>query len=210
MKKVVLLIFSAIVAVPAFSQVSFSAKAGMNFSKETVDYSYYDFKPGYQLGAGIDYYFAEHWGIQTGLTFILKGYKFEGDYYMVEDVPEYAKSRRIIKNDKLLEIPLLLAFRVNLNDDFRLILAAGGYGAYGVGGNHKKTVTRNNGEKYKETTKIYPNDKRWDAGLTSGVTFEYVNKYSIGLFGEWGLVELVESSPDRRHLTYGLNLGYKF
>ena len=78
-KKLITTLLLLLVCLSGYSQISWNAKAGVNISN-TINSGNVDFKPGYQFGFGMDYYFNDHWGIQPSLMLISKGYKIKGDY----------------------------------------------------------------------------------------------------------------------------------
>ena len=190
------------------SQLSWNAKAGINLSNVTV-WEGVDMKLGYQFGVGMDYYFNDHWGIQPSLMLISKGYKDKGDYsYPCNWDDVRLKSYNITENRVYLEMPVMLAYRFNVADNMKLVLNGGGYVSYGIAGKYKNEDTLEDDSKTKESNNTFSDGmEKFDAGIGAGITFEYKNKYTIGLIGEWGLKKIVANTKNR---TYGLNIGYKF
>jgi len=213
------LLFSALCG---YSQVSWNVKAGMNLSKVT-NYSAPDsdtnMKPGYQFGVGMDYFFTKSWGIQSSLILVSKGVKWKGDTFIGD--PDYGKytyqlnaAYNNTENRMYIEIPVMLAYRVNLSNTIRLIFNGGGYAGYGIGGKSNFTYNLYDGttQKYKGNT--FSLGKKFDYGLGVGTVLEFKNRYTVNLFGEWGLTSahtFVITSPGKNaNHTYGLNIGYKF
>jgi len=219
----VLLLF----ALCGYGQVSWNVKAGMNVSKVT-NYSAMDsdsdMKPGYQFGVGLDYYFTNHWGIQPLLMIVSKGYKTQGDYYFhIGDPltePLYGWSNKQTQDRIYLEMPVMLAYRINVSNSLKLVINGGGYVSYGIVGKHNVTNTSPEGSKDKWFFNIFELQPHWgeikkiDYGLGAGTALEFKNRYSVSLFGEWGLTsaDTNVSSWSRKNAnhTYGLNIGYKF
>lgn len=199
-----LFLFSALCG---YSQVSWHTKAGINFSRATESDS--DLKLGYQFGIGIDSYFNDHWGIQPSLILISKGYKKKGEYF---DYESPLSKYNMTENRIYIEIPIMLTYRFNLSNTLKLVLSGGGYASYGIGGKNKNTITSLKDEfKYKESHNTFSDSDgtdRFDTGLSTGTTFEYKNRYTIGLIGEWGLTSNIGNFS--KNQTYGLNVGYKF
>ena len=73
-KKFITTLLLLLVCLSGYSQISWNAKAGINISN-IINFGDVDFKPGYQVGVGMDYYFNDHWGVQPSLLLISKGYK---------------------------------------------------------------------------------------------------------------------------------------
>lgn len=190
-----------------YSQVSWNAKAGMNVSRATTDGRDIDFKPGYQLGVGMDYFFSDHWGLQPSLMLVSKGYKMKGvNYDYLTPISTY----KMTENRIYLEMPVSLAYRFNISDAMRLVINGGGYISYGIGGKAKyTTIALEDGAKYNDNMDTFSNrTENLDAGLTAGTTLEFKNKYTIGVIGEWGLKPGL-GDYSKNH-TYGINVGYKF
>jgi hypothetical protein len=226
-KKIFTVTFLLISALNGYGQLSWNAKAGMNVSKIT-NYSEPTTKPGYQFGAGMDYYFTESWGLQPSLMIISKGVKGK-DYFYVGNDPGYQQPNASFdysENRIYLQMPLMLAYRINLSNSMKLVLNGGGYISYGIGGKFKRsfismrvdeTMTFNGDDIYKEANNGNDNTfaygGKFDFGLGAGTALELKNRYSISLFGEWGLKDAYTymiSSQKIRNQTYGLNIGYKF
>ena len=208
MKKILLCLLLAL-SISGYAQVSWNVKAGANLSKETN--SNVNMKLGYQLGVGMDYYFNEHWGIQSSLTLITKGYKSKGNYYYPaewnSDLSKYDKT----ENRIYLGLPIALAYKFRISNNFKLVFNGGGYMSYGIGGKYKNKVIAkdNTSETYKYNTfSSYSGTEKFDIGLSAETTLEYLNKYTVGVIGEWGLKRTL--ATDTRNHTYGINIGYKF
>lgn len=205
MKKL-LLVSLLIVSVGGYAQVSWNAKAGINVSKRTQFDA--DMKIGYQFGVGMDYYFSEHWGIQPSIMLITKGFKVKGNYYYPPEWNDNLSKYNITENRIYLEIPIMLVYRLNVSENIKLVLNGGTYAGYGIGGKYKNKFTKKDGStgNYDYNTFSLGSEK-FDVGLGAGTTLEYLNKYTIGIVGEWGMKNTLGSSKNQ---TYGINIGYKF
>ena len=190
-----------------YSQISWNAKAGINISN-IINFGDVDFKPGYQVGVGMDYYFNDHWGIQPSLMLISKGYKIKGDYPPFINKSEQLKSYDITDNKVYVELPLLLTYRFNVSEKLKLIFSGGGYIAYGITGKFKNTNTLLDGSKRKDKVDSFSAGvEKFDTGLAAGAALEYNDKYSIGLSSDFGLKSTQARFKNR---TYGLSFGYRF
>ena len=206
-KKLITTLLLLLVCLSGYSQISWNAKAGVNISN-TINSGDVDFKPGYQFGVGMDYYFNDHWGIQPSLMLISKGYKIKGDYPPFINKSEQLKSYDITDNKVYVELPLLLTYRFNVSEKFKLIFSGGGYIAYGITGKFKNTNTLLDGSKRKDKVDSFSAGvEKFDTGLAAGAALEYNDKYSIGLSSDFGLRTIDGRDKNR---TYGLSFGYRF
>lgn len=209
-KKAIIVFMLFFFAFYGYSQLSWNVKAGMNLSRATTyDGVDVDLKPGYQVGVGMDYFFTEHWGIQSSLMLISKGHKSKGDYYYLPGAEPTAKTYDRTENRIYIELPVMLAYEFGLSKHINLILSGGGYISYGIAGKHKNKITVNDGSTITDKYNTFSErTEKFDTGLATGVTFEFKNKYTIGLMGEWGLKSAIGDFS--KNQTYGLNIGYKF
>ena len=206
-KKLITILLLLISCMSGYSQISWNAKAGINISN-IINWGEVDFKPGYQVGVGMDYYFNGHWGIQPSLMLISKGYKSKGNNYSVYFHNIEQKSYELTDNKVYVELPLLLTYRFNVSEKFKLIFSGGGYISYGVAGKFKYSETLLDGTSRKINVDSFSAGvKKFDNGLAAGATLEYKNKYSIGLSSDFGLRSTEARDKNR---TYGLTFGYRF
>ena len=208
-KKLITTLLLLLVCLSGYSQISWNAKAGVNISN-VINSGDVNFKPGYQFGVGMDYYFNDHWGIQPSLLLISKGFKDKGDYYFPPfmENSEKLKSYDITDNKVYVELPLLLTYRFNVSEKLKLIFSGGGYIAYGITGKFKNTNTLLDGSKRKDKVDSFSAGvEKFDTGLAAGAALEYNDKYSIGLSSDFGLKSTQARFKNR---TYGLSFGYRF
>ena len=214
-------------AVCGYSQVSWNVKAGMNVSKITNYHADSDMKPGYQFGVGMDYFFTDSWGIQPSLMLVNKGVKIKRSINF-EEMPDgyssaspsvsfpYLPYNNLTENRMYLEMPVMLAYRVDLSNTLKLVFNGGGYIGYGIGGKTSVTYDNQDGsvEKHKGNTFDRSGSQRFDYGLGVGTALELKNRYTVNLFGEWGLTSagtnIMTYHRKNANQTYGINIGYKF
>lgn len=104
-----------------------------------------------------------------------------------------------------LQLPIMAAVRFKVSDGMNLVVNAGPYLAYGIGG---KAKFENEGES--EKMDFFDNSKKFDFGLGVGVTAEF-GKIFVGLDGAFGLTKLAEMEEGSlKNQTFGLSVGYKF
>ena len=168
--------------------VTFGVKAGVNLSTLGGDLkdSKYTFK--YQAGITVDVLLVDHLYLMTGLDFQAKGAKLGGVKY----------------NPMYLQLPAMIGYKFDLGANTRLVLNAGPYIAYGIGGKTK------GGEAGSQ--KLFKDDifKRLDYGVVGGVGVEF-GKFSIGAGYDLGLANIsdVKGTKARNRNAY-LTVGVKF
>lgn len=210
MKKLFVAAFFALFAVASFAQVSWNAKAGINMSTLSgIKDGDMKMKVGYQFGVGMEYAFNDTWAIQPSLLFITKGAKAEES----EDGETYSETY----NPMYLQLPIMAAVRFKVSDGMNLVINAGPYLAYGIGGKVKSEYSYE-GESESEKANIFGDGEdeldaeRFDFGLGAGVTAEF-GKFFVGIDGQFGLTQLlkdVEDDYNPKNTTISLSVGYKF
>jgi hypothetical protein len=167
--------------------VTFGVKAGVNLSTLGGDLkdSKYTFK--YQFGVTADIALTETVYIMTGLDFQAKGAKLGGIKY----------------NPMYLQLPATIGYKFDLGGDTRLVLNAGPYIAYGIGGKAK------GGE---SSQKLFKDNifKRLDYGVIGGVGVEF-GRLAVGAGYDLGLANIsdVKGTKARNRNAY-LTVGVKF
>lgn len=212
MKKGLILVLFALVSVVSYSQVSWNAKVGMNMNNIT-DMEDSDMKIGYTLGVGMDYAFTDMWSIQPSLMFSSKGTKVSFE----EDGDKYKESY----NPLYLELPVLAAAKFSISDNAKIVVNAGPYFAFGVGGKASVEETDEADYDFKLFSKEDGADEavmnRFDVGLQYGVGLEF-NKFLVNLSGQYGFTKLLKGdwedekgdkiSP--KNIGFSIAVGYKF
>lgn len=209
MKKGLIFVLFALVSLVSFSQISWNAKVGMNMSNFTGDMDT-DMKVGFNVGVGMEYQFTEMWSIQPSLMFTTKGAKYDGDF----SIDDASAKAEVTMNPMYLELPIMAAARFAIADNMNIVISAGPYLAYGIGGKLKVKATASyEGESASETTKtdIFGDDgfDRFDFGLGVGAALE-INKFFVGLNGEFGLTKLVDGDGAPKNTNFSIGVGYKF
>ncbi len=206
MKKIKLSLVVALLAMVSLvgaQNTSFSIKGGLNMSNFYGDeLSDKSMKTGFHVGVGADFEFAPNMAIQTGLLFSSKGAKYTTDILNSElDVTA-----------NFLQLPLHFAYKIDVMPGTRVVLHAGPYVAYGIGGKAKVNIA---GESRLESD-TFDSDfglKNFDSGLGLGVGAEF-GPILVDLGWDMGLVNL-----SRAEGRYGeeiktqnayITLGYKF
>ena len=189
MKKSVLFVLFALISVAGFSQITgWNAKVGMNFSNYTGDLDL-NAKVGFKLGGGFEYAFTDTWSLQPSLYLTSKG----------------AKKDELTINAYYLELPVMAAARFNVADNTNLVINAGPYLAFGLGGKAKDDNF---------DLKLFKSDegdwKRFDLGIQYGIGLELSDRYLINLTGQNGFISPVDGGDDPKNMTFTIGVGYRF
>lgn len=194
MKRFFSLLCVSFLALTASAQITWSVKGGIGSAKCVGEDLSMDSRMVGRIGIGIEKPLTPEWSIMPSLEFAMKGASFSEDEYgdYSEDVSIY-----------YLQIPVLAAYRLNLNDSWNMTLKAGPYFAYGVGGKIDSTV---DGESYSEN--VFDDCERFDFGLDLAADFEY-HRYVIGLEYEFGLTSIMKDETVKNSAFY-VTVGYKF
>lgn len=227
MKKLILSAFLTLVTlgIGAQSPVSFQVKAGVGmanlYGKNTDDC---EVKLANKVGVGMDYAFNQTWSLQSFLNFVSKGSKGE-----IEGLG------RIKMNELYLELPVMMAARIHISDKVQLVLSAGPYIAYGVGGKTTYDIEEKRipsttgyitiGGKYKFDTfgaimKGNIGFDRFDAGLAWGVAAEY-HRFIFGIDAQLGLAHvegelkkvaevIITEKLSVKNISAFFSVGYRF
>lgn len=183
MKKSLLLICFALVSVAGFSQITnWNVKAGLNFSNvygKNTDNS--DPKLGFNVGAGCEYAFTESFSLQPSLMLASKG----------------AKMGDMKANMIYLELPVMAAYRFHLSETTKLVLNAGPYVAYGIGGKTNDVKTFD-----------IEGMKRFDLGVGVGIAVE-LGQIVLGLENQIGATK-INKDGEAKNISSALTVGYKF
>lgn len=210
------------------SPFHFGVKAGLNLSTAHVgDASASKFKPGYHVGATVEYQLQKNFLIQSGLFFSAKGSKQEdlnsSDY--VGGKPDFTHTY----NQLYLEIPIYAAYKLYLSNKVNLVLGAGPYVAYGIGGKTKQKL--NSGIWADGVTEIewdtfgdgvFDENRDWlrgeslnkfDFGAGVKADLEY-NRYILGVGFSASIIDIMKNDDymdsKYRNLNISISLGYKF
>ncbi|MGN7785504.1 porin family protein [Niabella sp. 22666] len=216
------------------AQVRFGVRAGANFynviSKDPAGTKAdFTLNPGFHVGATVDIAIADQFAVQPGLLFTQKGYQSE------VITPTVTTASTITSHH--IEVPVNVIFKPELGEG-KLLLGAGPYVAYGVGGRFIRTrkdwlkpvedadpiivTTKENIRLQfledindRETNKIYLS-KPFDYGANLVAGYEFKDKYSAQLNAQLGLANLEPTANGQKtgskfnNVGFGISLGYKF
>lgn len=210
--------------------VTFGIKAGMNWSNSSIsvddgfdDLSSKHTKKGFQLGVTVDLRVSRSFYFLSGLSYTAKGVIVsEENSPMHSGNPNTRRDRDLKINLPYLQLPLMLAYKVQIMPSTRLVLSAGPYLACGIGGKMKfNSIVTNGGWWEDEDLDSFGERsfRRFDYGLAIGAGLE-VRNFCLYFNYEWGGQNCNRDSYDSDifmifHREYknrnaSLTLGYKF
>lgn len=217
MKKILMLVsFALFITVCGTAQTTFAVRGGVNFQTIKGDEDESNkMMAKYHLGAQADIPVATDFYFQPGLLFATKGAKSKETLL--------GETFEAKLNLAYLEIPLSLVYKPEVGTG-KLILGAGPYVAFGVGG---KLKFEGGGES-EEIDVEFTNDvkdsdpddkayiKRMDAGANIFAGYEFTPNIFVQANAQVGLSNLTPKyngeKPDTkaRNLGFGLSIGYRF
>ena len=195
LKLSLLIAFFGMISIVGAQTASLSIKGGLNMSNfYGDDLTDKNMKPGFHVGLGADLGFTPNMYLQTGLFFSTKGAKFsdkaEGDWVDANVTANY------------LQLPVHLAYKIDVTPGTKVVLHAGPYVAYGIGG--KMKVGSLSVNTFQKDTGLKP----LDAGLGLGVGVE-LGRILVDLGWDMGLTNIARVGDIKNQNAY-LSLGYKF
>ena len=201
MKKSCLFLLLSVATTLSFAQVSWNIKGGINISDWYGEGCTSEAKTGYKIGTGMEYAFNKMCSLQMSIFLSSKGAK--SDAY--DSVQTYSKSLKI--NQVYLELPIMAALRMPMNKNMNIVLSAGPYFAYGIGG---KITTEHGGQANKSRDAFGEDEiNRVDAGLGCGLAFEF-GKFIVGFDGQFGLMVINAKKDAPKNGNFSITLGVNF
>lgn len=204
MKKIKLSLVIALlgmVSLVGAQNTSFSIKGGLNMSNFYGDeLSDKNMKTGFHIGVGADFEFAPNMAIQSGLLFTSKGAKYTTDLVSTE----------LNANANFLQLPLHFAYKIDVMPGTRVVLHAGPYVAYGIGG--KTSAGNVEVDTFKDDAflDVLNGLKPFDAGIGLGVGAEF-GSILLDLGWDMGLTNLSRvNGYDIKTQNAYLSVGFKF
>ena len=178
----------AVLNVSAQKDSKFSFKAGLGISNLAgSDDAGINTAISFKLGVGYDFAVSESFSIEPAVMLHNKGFKVDG---FTGYVARY-----------FVEVPVLAAYKMDLNDNCQLVINAGPYVAYGLFGSD---IEWGDGEK----TNAFDAFNRFEAGLGAGakVVFE---RASVGVDFNRAFTKAFDDVKAYSQVI-GLTFGYKF
>ncbi len=210
MKKLFVLAFAMALTVAASAQITWNAKlggglafcAGMNDEGDTKA------KFVGKIGVGIEYPLSANFSLMPSVEFAMKGTKWEASEYY----NGYNISLEETYSPLYIQIPILGAYRLNLNNDWNMTLKVGPYFAYGISGK-VDAKAKASGVSASDDADLFSDldAKRFDAGIDVGLDFEY-HRFVFGLEFERGFISFAPDDVDVNIFNQAIyaTVGYKF
>lgn len=219
MKKKILFILLSLIPTMLSAQ-NLHLKLGGGFSSH---YGSAQVIGAFKIGLGYEIEFNQHWSFTPGLEVYGKGWKDpnqtvyvfdqEGNQMFDEETGEPLlgiKNRSATQN--YLELPLLFNYYWRLGESRYIMLSAGPYVAYGIGGKQKtKGDTEQSGaERYFYENKTFdePHTHRFDYGVQTFVGYQFPSSITVGVEADWGIGNF--NAAGSRNVSALISLGYKF
>lgn len=207
MKKLLLSAVALLVASLSFGQAKWGIIAGPNFSSVTAKQSTGSKETtkiltGIRAGVTVDIPLSDEFYIGTGLLYAGKGGKFKD-----------AGDMKITLG--YLQLPVNFMFKPEVGNGW-IVLAAGPYVAYGLGGKYKDTPPEFSPE---DDVDAFGDEaglgklKRFDAGANVNIGYEMRSGLFFGLNTDLGLVNIYDNTSGGRRFkntSFGVSVGYKF
>lgn len=208
MKKLKLSLLIALlgmVSLVSAQDISFNVKGGLNLSNFSGDIPDTKMKPGFHIGVGADFEFAPNISILSGLFFSNKGAKIDGEI----DLGDYdILAAEVTVNANYLQLPVHVAYKIDVMPGTKVVLHGGPYIAYGIGGKTKAEIAG-----LSEKVDTFGSDgldlKPFDVGLGLGVGAEF-GKILVDLGWDMGLSNISNNVGEIKTQNAYLSLGYKF
>ncbi|AEV31661.1 hypothetical protein Oweho_0647 [Owenweeksia hongkongensis DSM 17368] len=185
-----------------------NVNAGLNISSITTNLGFSEpkLKPGFHIGASVDYAVSDLFSIDGGLLLSSMGYRINNDFDYGFG-PEHVEGNI---SPYYLTIPILLKANFELGN-IQAFAGVGPYAAFGLFGNVDRKYTPANGNSEDLSGDIEWGENgmnRFDFGLQAKVGLEF-DKINVALFYGQGLVDVI-SVEDEYFLNtvFGLTVGY--
>ena len=191
---------------------SFGVKGGINLSNFSGNSSEGGkARIGYNAGVMVDYRINSNLYVMSGLEVTEKGAKREG----MLSLGNLSLDGNIKMNALYLQLPLHVGYKMPLIGSTNVVIHAGPYLAYGIGGKTKMKGTGYAGEASMgiDTESDFFSDtghKHFDFGVGMGANVEF-GKLLTGIGYDFGLLNISQNSEmTLRNMNAYLFLGYKF
>lgn len=212
MRKFITLVCVVFCTMTAQAQITWNVKGGIGAANCYGDAEGLSNHLVGKIGVGIEKPFSKNWSVMPSLEIAWKGAE-----YSAEEEDGYKETLDIF----YLQVPIVAAYRINLNDSWNITLKAGPYFAYGLSGKMKGTDDKGMsfdenifkdivyGDPYYGSYWTQKAGKRFDAGLDFGVDFEY-HRFVFGAEYELGLLKFAPDDKDVKNAAAYFTVGYKF
>lgn len=205
------------------SRYEYEIFAGLSVNGFTgTDAENYDTKCGFNVGVSGRYYILDNFFAEASLAIATKGYQYdslassgsnwddEGANYDGELTTKYTSYN--------IDVPVLLGYRVSVNDDLSLKIKAGPYFTYALSGKETEKgfqtiypdIHSSETEHIDEETKIGDMDgfKNFGYGVHAGLSIDYKN-YILSAYYQRGLSKVFDENKAYEQNIL-VSVGYRF
>lgn len=177
----------------------------------------------FRLGLAYDWLIGNGWSIEPSVYYMAKGWKNKDNKIFITDEngalvldkegnPVVGMMNETT-NLNYIEIPVLVNYAFNVCKGHRnLVVSAGPYAAYGVGGKTKVKgdTAHSSSERLYYDYSAFGNHRlhRFDVGLAAAAAYRFTENLEVGLMSDFGLTEL--SSSGGHNYSFTVTLGYRF
>jgi hypothetical protein len=213
------------------AQVQWGVRAGMNLSNSILteaDGSEADRQHvvGMQIGLTLEVEIGNDFYVQPALMYQGKGFKGKDAWPVVIGEESEFKA-----NLSYVVLPVNLLFKPSLGNSGRLLVGAGPYVGYGIGGSWESEAELLYDDIRLSQTQgdvgftrdglvgnmgTYNYGKTWDYGVGLLLGYEFLEQYTLQFNGDLGLANLqyyygeYNSGKQLKNRAFGISLGYKF
>ncbi len=212
----------ALFALPGSAQLlTFGMEAGGTISHSTAKFD--DGRKakgvgGYTVGVTVEAEIFEKTWLQTGLTFLTKGDRYEVKGLDVEGSAVVKRNDEDTFRPMYVYFPFKVAYKFDLSPRARFFVSGGAFLAQGIGGQYESQRTYNDSRWENGTINrnVFSADalKRFDCGLSAGAGFE-LGKLVLRVGYDWSLINIAKdrevlNAGDFKNRSIAIALGLKF
>ncbi|WP_460951430.1 porin family protein [Spirosoma daeguense] len=229
MKNVLLIIclfFASLTAQAQIAKFEFGLKGGWNFSQLALAKT--DVPGGIRFGGNVGvtttYTFTNNLFLQSGLSFTTKGAKIKGDAPIgfTDRILYPGREAQLKSNQMYVQTPLFIGYKIRVSPAATIVVNAGLYFAYGIGGKTELTGDIIYGDMIDYSTIEEPTFsnrglKKFDYGIGTGIGVE-LGKTIISVGYELGMRNIVPTGDvyfpfytgSYKNRNASLSLEYRF
>lgn len=175
----------------------------------------------FRIGLGYEYELNNNWSVEPGIAFYAKGWKdpnqivfmrdWEGNLIFDEEGNALTGVKNCSSKANYIEVPVLFNYYLETKSMQYIVLTAGPYMAYGVGGKMetKGDTDQEGSDRYYYAKKTFDEEgaHRFDAGLSVGISYEFGRQFTVGVQGDFGLTKFNRNGD--RNISGLLTLSYR-
>ncbi len=212
----------ALFALPGSAQLlTFGMEAGGTISHSTAKFD--DGRKakgvgGYTVGITLETELFDRTWLQSGLIFLTKGVRSEGDGLDVEDFAGIERNEEKTFRPMYVYLPLKVTYKFDLSPKARFFVSGGAFLSQGIGGQYESRYSYNDARWKEEVVNrnVFSANaiKRFDCGLSAGAGFEF-GKLVLRVGYDWSVLNIAKdrkvlNAGDFKNRSIAIALGLKF